>query len=110
VSNEALHNEIKNWVPYSEVLQIPPTEVGGSFRSFLQTDFKNNVLIPPTAVGGYFKSTLLIRKFRQQKLVACSINRSYLNNPPTSVGGIETAFFDRCRKDLNDPPTAVGGI
>jgi hypothetical protein len=52
------------------------------------------LLIPPTRVGGYFKSTL----------------RSDLNDPPTSVGGIQISLNSSYRKDLNHPPTAVGGI
>src|ERR1700730_4679364 len=34
-----------------------------------------------------------------------------LNNPPTSVGGIqELDLCFGCRPDLNNPPTSVGGI
>src|SRR6185503_6348847 len=55
---------------------------------------KSNV-IPPTAVGGYFRSFF----------------RKDLNNPPTSVGGIQGLSFDvACRKHLNEPPTAVGEL
>ena len=70
---------------------IPPTAVGGSFRSFLHPpEFK---LIPPTAVGGSFRSFLHSPDF---KLI-----------PPTAVGG---SFRSALEKDLNNPPTAVGGI
>ncbi len=37
--------------------------------------------------------------------------RQDLNDPPTSVGGIqERAMADWCRLDLNEPPAAAGGI
>ena len=38
------------------VQEIPPTAVGGLFKSFLQTEPKNQILIPSTAVDGLFKS------------------------------------------------------
>jgi len=63
------------------------------FRSFLHPSSELNV-IPPTAVGGYFRS----------------FARRNLNNPPTTVGGIQGHSFSSYRNDLNDPPTAVGGI
>jgi len=82
------------------LLEIPPTAVGGSFKSFLQT-----------------LSTMI--QSRQRKLadrsgpydLSGSMNRSDLKDPPTAVGGIENALGARSdRKDLNNPPTAVGGI
>jgi hypothetical protein len=47
--------------------------------------------------------------------VTCTVqtraNRLDLNNPPTSVGGIqELGYRFGCRPDLNNPPTPVGGI
>jgi hypothetical protein len=33
-----------------------------------------------------------------------------LNNPPTTVGGIQSYQVGSSRKHLNDPPTTVGGI
>jgi hypothetical protein len=72
-----------------------PTHGSGWMVSdpFYKTTPKFN-LIPPTAVGGYFRSL-----------------RKYLNNPPTTVGGIHSGGFGvASRKDLNEPPTAVGGI
>ena len=40
-----------------------------------------------------------------------TVYRLELNNPPTSVGGIqEGATVDWCRLDINDPPAATGGI
>src|SRR6266404_4292860 len=38
--------------------QIPPTAVGGWFRSCPQKDVLRNQQIPPTAVGGWFRSNL----------------------------------------------------
>jgi hypothetical protein len=37
-------------------------------------------------------------------------DRLDLNNPPTSVGGIQVTSRQVCRLDLNNPPTSVGGI
>ena len=87
--------------------------------------------IPPTAVGGFFRSnlqrgwTLEPRESHQRQLVDLS-NPTYLsiwkstrplrsrpdlNNPPTAVGGIQEHGHRYWRRsDLNDPPTAVGGI
>jgi len=49
----ALHKKFK----------IPPTEVGGSFRSFLRNAFhRRHSQIPPTAVGGCFRSFLPRRR------------------------------------------------
>jgi hypothetical protein len=84
------------------VCKIPPTAVGGSFRSFLlQAPLKSfqshqrqlvdrsdpfyskrlsNPSIPPTAVGGSFRSLLL-----QAPL------KSF--NPPTAVGGSFRSFL-----------------
>jgi replicative DNA helicase len=55
-------------------LLIPPTAVGGYFRSNLHEARRRDLNDPPTAVGG-------IRIKRDQR-------RSDLNDPPTSVGGI----------------------
>src|SRR5215216_978846 len=53
------------------------------------------ILIPPTAVGGYFKS-FLRKEFEQStnyrwwdsNSSVCISFRKYLNDPPTAVGGI----------------------
>jgi len=80
--------------------------------------------IPPTAVGGLFKSFLYQPattrdKSRQRKLAdrssptfsSSKINSKDLNDPPTAVSGIKTFALEVVyRKDLNDPPTSVGGI
>src|SRR6266404_2839344 len=59
------------------LLQIPPTGVGGSFKSCLQAKAARPLLqIPPTGVGGSFKSCL------QAKAA-----RPFLQIPPTGVGG-----------------------
>ena len=59
-------------------LQIPPTEVGGLFRSFLQ----------------------VVRKLqeREQNAVSCRRGgvRQDLNYPPTAVGGIFRSSFRAC--------------
>jgi len=61
-------------------LRIPPTAVGGSFKSFLRNDLK----YPPTAVGWDYSAA---------KNMFC---RQQLKNPPTTVGGI----FTFCAKPL----------
>jgi SpoIID/LytB domain protein len=105
--------------------QIPPTGVGGLFKSNLPTSVSSpespqrqlgdcsspaflsleadlltkpcrlDLNNPPTAVGGI-----------REKL---SLGRQDLNDPPTAVGGIREKL-SLGRQDLNDPPTAVGGI
>src|SRR4030095_8694800 len=80
---------------------IPPTAVGGSFKSSLQTKAARLLpQIPPTAVGGLFKSSL-----QEPKWTASPIQL-------TAVGGIRTRTREGpfCRPDLNNPPTAVGGL
>jgi len=94
--------------------------------------------IPPTAVGGWFKSCLhkgapripvflfsLPRGARREKTGedAGPCCRPCLNDPPTPVGGIAGVFTQplrwwdskardvlACRPRMNEPPTAVGGI
>jgi len=82
-------------------LQIPPTAVGGSFKSFL------------------YESLLMSTESRQRKLAdhssptysSSKINSKDLKYPPTTVSGITNRFKGPVyRKDLNHPPTAVGGI
>jgi len=46
---------------FAQKVEIPPTAVGGWFRSFLQNRCIKNSKIPPTAVGGWFKSDLFMR-------------------------------------------------
>ena len=78
-------------------MQIPPTAVGGCFKSGLQI-----AKHAYSEVGGWFKPGL---RFDENQ------NRRHLNNPPTSVGGIQLLHnLFLSRRDLNDPPTAVGGI
>jgi hypothetical protein len=38
------------------------------------------------------------------------VPRPDLNNPPTSVGGIQDSLAAVCRPDLKNPPTPLGGI
>jgi hypothetical protein len=122
------------------ISRIPPTEVGGLFRSCLQRRTCGILRIPPTEVGGWFRSSLRNKAIQtQSKAISATCTfcerRPDLNNPPTSVGGIFVdyaspplytgseqspnsrwgdlrAFVRRscCREDLNNPPTAVGGI
>jgi hypothetical protein len=58
-----------------EIDGIPPTAVGGSFRSSLQVQRQGRLGIPPTAVGGSFRSNLQVHR------------RGLLGIPPTAVGG-----------------------
>src|SRR6266480_396948 len=46
---------------------------------------------------------------RESRVRPCRLD---LNNPPTSVGGIQRRLRAPfcCRLDLNNPPTPVGGI
>ena len=72
----------RTWLCDSDIeaspqVRIPPTAVGGLFRSSLHVELYLLSVIPPTAVGGYFRSSLYDE-----------LNRQDLNNPPTPVGGI----------------------
>jgi hypothetical protein len=60
----------------------PAHGCGRILQVLSKTNTKKDVLIPPTAVGGYFKLSLFINP-------AVLINSSDLNDPPTSVGGIQ---------------------
>src|SRR5215216_505178 len=55
-----------------EPIVIPPTAVGGYFKSFSERNLNN----PPTTVGGIRERPFV---FRLEK---------HLNDPPTAVGGI----------------------
>src|SRR5215813_5947279 len=69
--------------------------------------------IPPTAVGGCFRSFLKGRRLRDNGRfeIEGSPVRKDLNEPPTAVGGIcRQRALAASRKNLNEPPTAVGGI
>jgi hypothetical protein len=97
--------------------EIPPTVVGGFFKSFLLRVIGRELKIPPTEVGGLFRSFLQgVRKLQERDQNAASCGRGCvrqdLNYPPTAVGGIFRSPFRACpyRKDLKNPPTAVGGI
>src|SRR3984893_18710881 len=108
------------------------------YRDCVNT-FESPSRIPPTEVGGWFRSNLNASTHRvleshQRKLVDCSDpasetkrpstfksvfsfttllcgRRLDLNHPPTSVGGIrKIPQAHVCRPDLNNPPTSVGGI
>ena len=78
-------------------LLIPPTAVGGYFKSNLHEPRRPDLNDPPTAVGG----------IRINRDCGCRLE---LNDPPTAVGGIRINRDCGCGLDLNDPPTAVGGI
>jgi hypothetical protein len=125
-------------------LIIPMSAVINAASRPATRDCAGKVEIPPTAVGGWFRSDLQtstnrILESHQRKLVDCSdpayirartefLNptncrcgiwsflrmtfcRLDLNHPPTAVGGIWSSLrMTFCRKDLNNPPTAVGGI
>jgi len=81
-----------------ENFEIPPTAVGGWFRSFLQKPhFAPMKEIPPTAVGGLFRSGLRTNEGRataMDTLVSWTfyVKRLDLNHPPTAVGGISEVF------------------
>jgi hypothetical protein len=102
------------------MLLIPPTAVGGLFRSFLERGTGGMLLIPPTAVGGLFRSFLqLLRSCKNCRNPSGTqvlkrpreCLRKDLNNPPTAVGGISKVLSgDLYRKDLKNPPTTMGGI
>ena len=117
-------------------MKSPPTGVGGLSKSNLRKRGTGSIEIPPTAVGGLFRSNRRkvatdfslkptssswrivqipsLHKASEIKRIHGNFwltNRLDLNDPPTSVGGIqesrERIFF---RLDLKHPPTAVGGI
>ena len=84
-----------------------PTYIGGLL----------NLRIPPTEVGGLFRSNLFVHVEGPMNLSSplkeldASFQRPDLNNPPTPVGGIQELDLPLfCRPDLNNPPTSVGGI
>jgi hypothetical protein len=68
--------------------------------------------IPPTAVGGSFKSSLHIRHRSRCCLNSLHLNcgRLDLNYPPTPGWDLTLCRCSLCRLDLKHPPTAVGGI
>jgi hypothetical protein len=102
---------------------IPPTAVGGFFRSCLQDERGLYASSNPTHGGEWivqllptFGQSILSTEFRSvraiQKVTRAAGWRMDLNDPPTAVGGIpgsRRALFV-CRLQLNNPPTAVGGI
>ena len=63
-------------------------------------------LIPPTAVGGLFKSDLLAAILDDKDAPRMNLNNT------TLLDARRVKFFCHlaCRLDMNDPPTAVGGI
>src|SRR5437762_11655931 len=81
-----------------------------------ERDFCKNSGIPPTEVGGWFRSNLhagtdRVLESHQRKLVDCSDPAS----EPKCRNVFESDFSSMrllCgrRLDLNDPPTSVGGI
>src|SRR5687768_13084947 len=94
------------------IVQVPPTTKHSP----------GTADIPPTAVGGVFKSCLVGKAQHQQPhfcgaldecpklLNSPSVRRLDLNHPPTPVGGIWIPrHINLCRSNLNHPPTAVGG-
>src|ERR1700730_8687742 len=85
------------------------------YRDCVNT-FESPSRIPPTEVGGWFRSNLHASTHRvleshQRKLVDCSDPASETKRPSTfkSVFSFTTLL---CRRtlDLNNPPTSVGGI
>src|ERR1700730_14166835 len=73
--------------------------------------------IPPTAVGGWFRSSQRNKAIRTQSnaiSATCTSEETKAGSeqPPNSRWGDLRAFLRMswCRKDLNHPPTAVGGI
>jgi hypothetical protein len=93
--------------------KIPLTAVSRSFKSFLRRVTLVTSQIPPTAVGGLFRSFLLEPKpgWFARVFSLSKGRREDLNDPQTAVCGIQRRLGAICsRKDLNDPLTAVSGI
>src|SRR5712675_735006 len=98
----------REWVDYSDPiyrmavaqsLGIPPTAVGGLFRSNLRDASADPVGIPPTAVGGLFRSNLR------------DASANPVGTPPTAVGGLfRSNLRDASADPVGTPPTAVGGL
>ena len=97
---------------------IPPTAVGGCFRSFLQDDGRQRAeshprqwvdvsdpFSPQTAGSSQisFTPSMALRSLA----LAC---RKDLKNPRTAVRGISKWSLALIRKDLKNPRTAVRGI
>jgi len=92
---------------------IPPTEVGGWFRSFL---LKAAAKEFPNPTNGSWRIIQILPAETHMPLRICDrssrrADRQDLNNPPTALVGVEPHRGRiLCRKDLNHPPTTVGGI
>jgi hypothetical protein len=118
-------------------LRIPPTAVGGWFKSSLHAEARREPLrIPPTAVGGWFKSSLHSKARRNvseshplavggwfKSSLHSKARRNVFESPANPIRkGLERSTHCRgwdserflrasaCRLHLNHPPTAVGGI
>ena len=96
--------------------QIPPTAVGGLFRSSLrnkaiQTSQKRFQLHAPSVATKAGSEPSPNSRWGDSHSSSCFPCRLDLNHPPTSVGGIWSSLpMTACRRDLKNPPTAVGGI
>ena len=111
------------------VPEIPPA-VGGWFRSSY-TRALTGFSIPPTEVGGLFRSNLQastdrVLESHQRKLVDCLDPASETKGSNTLKIEFHDPFYEPspncrwrdsevhqhffCRLDLNNPPTSVGGI
>src|SRR5215213_12014505 len=98
---------------------LNPTHGSGWIVQVPSTDIPlNRLVIPPTAVGGYFKSSL--RKGLERSTncrwwdfnaAGWFLSRKHLNEPPTAVSGIKTFVQSPgawlCTKALN--PTHGSG-
>jgi hypothetical protein len=108
--------EITGLKTLCENSEIPPTGVGGWFRSNLQTDrppsFKNStngswwiVQIQPIHVEAHHETVVFFMRS------ACLASETG-SEPSTNCRWWDsrTRFVFACRLDLNHPPISVGGI
>ena len=61
--------------------RIPPTEVGGLFRSSLQKGCSGTGKIPPTAVGGLFRSCLRSKDLGYSKALNHALINAVVSSP-----------------------------
>src|SRR6266850_961183 len=87
------------------IVQIQPTNLGFE-----------DLRIPPTEVGGWFRSYLLVySKAHEMKSFLNALCRAASeagSEPSTNFRWWDSRsrFVIACRRDLNHPPTSVGGI
>jgi len=90
---------------------IPPTAVGGWFRSSLGTQQRKRLRNPTNGSWWMVQVRTIYVVRGEQALGTRTMNSLDLNEPPTTRWWDSGILVDDYgRKDLNHPPTTVGGI